>query len=247
MISIFDISKRAIDFKLKFENEILLKSIYYHNLDKNFPKIWLGYFNPLTVLHSDFNKFLEDSNLSTANHKRKVEFIASRLLIKYALNDLAYEPINIKKGMYGEPIWPQGLNGSISHTKEWTAIIITDKAWQVGIDIERTFNCLSTNLIIKNIFTTREVYRLSKFSFKIKNLITTIIFSAKETLYKAFFNYHYKNINIKSFEFLDLTESIITMKILFDNPTNLSNEKILHVNYSLFNNQVITWFIKNNY
>ncbi|NUF45435.1 hypothetical protein HUN11_17015, partial [Acinetobacter pittii] len=155
MISIFDISKRTIDFKLKLENEILLKSIYYHNLGENYPKIWLGYFDPLTVLHCYFNKFLEDSNLSTAHNKRKVEFIASRQLIKYGLNDLAYKPVNIEKGTFGEPIWPQGLNGSISHTKEWVAIIITNKAWQVGIDIERNFNCLSANLIIKNMLNTR--------------------------------------------------------------------------------------------
>ncbi|MFV7443284.1 4'-phosphopantetheinyl transferase family protein [Acinetobacter pittii] len=244
MISIFDISKRTIDFKLKLENEILLKSIYYHNLGENYPKIWLGYFDPLTVLHSDFNKFLEDSNLSTAHNKRKVEFIASRQLIKYGLNDLAYKPVNIEKGTFGEPIWPQGLNGSISHTKEWVAIIITNKAWQVGIDIERNFNCLSANLIIKNMLNTRELYKISNFSLKIRNLIVTIIFSAKETLYKSFFNHQNKNFSIKSFEFLDLTENTILMKLKSKILENLIDEKILYVNYSIFNNKVITWFIE---
>lgn len=221
----------------------LLNSLYKFDFGFKKPKIWVSHFNTKTILNEQQLIFLKTSGLSNAHPKRKIEYIASRELIKLALSYEYSISVVIKKGKNGEPLWPENYNGSISHNKKYSAIIIADKNWIIGIDIESILSNMSTNSIINIIFNQNEKNIISTYCSSQINFFVTIIFSAKETLYKAFYKEEYENFSIRVFEFIKFSyNNTLIFKLTNNTPEDLYHYKDIMVNYSIFNEEVITWF-----
>ena len=119
--------------------------------------------------------------------KRKSEFIAGRYLAHLALLSLNAENLWVDVGVHREPIWPTGFRGSISHGDDFAVCIVSKSSslMRVGIDVE---NYISADV-------SRDVSRLVMNSSELDfigaatnpNVIVTIIFSAKESLFKALY------------------------------------------------------------
>jgi enterobactin synthetase component D len=96
-------------------------------------------------------------------------------------------PDFIKSGSRGEPLWPSGFLGSISHTEGWAAAVVgrTSQYRALGLDIEKVpdHDC---KRLIDRICTPpeqnwcRETVATSAQRF-------TRVFSAKEAIFKAFY------------------------------------------------------------
>jgi enterobactin synthetase component D len=126
--------------------------------------------------------------LITAVDKRKSEFLAGRMLVSRAFEQLAISPQDIAIGHKRAPIWPRDMQGSITHSRGFCACILTTaQNLCVGIDIE---TLLSENALrsVRHIAMDEEdiMVQASQTSFSTQEL-ATILFSAKETLYKALF------------------------------------------------------------
>jgi 4'-phosphopantetheinyl transferase EntD len=70
---------------------------------------------------------------------RKEEFLLGRAAAHHALLRLGIErTIAIRRGSFGEPIWPEGFVGSITHCQPWTvaAVARQDQVLAIGIDLE---------------------------------------------------------------------------------------------------------------
>lgn len=80
----------------------------------------------------------EEIAVSGAVLQRRAEFRASRTCARLALRKLGQAAGAILKGRYGEPIWPEGIVGSITHAEGYCAVIVTSRQlWtSVGLDIE---------------------------------------------------------------------------------------------------------------
>lgn len=74
----------------------------------------------------------------SAVETRRREFAAGRLYAREALNALGLQGATIRRGDHGEPIWPRGITGSISHSAGLCLVVATpDTAVRsIGIDIE---------------------------------------------------------------------------------------------------------------
>lgn len=221
---------------IKIDN-LILKSLCKFDVGNNKSKIWLSSFHKDFCFNDDHLISLNLSGLLDSNLKRKVEFLASRELIKFVLSEQYSTEFDVYKGSLGEPLWLYNYNGSISHNKNYVTVII-EKERLVGIDIETIFRDSSTKSIIKMILNDSERKLLLNSSDV--NLLVTLIFSAKETLYKAFNIEAKVKINIKSFELLTFNDNFLIFK-----PTKtidifeFYNEIV--VNYIIINLEVITW------
>jgi 4'-phosphopantetheinyl transferase EntD len=70
--------------------------------------------------------------------KRRNEFITVRYCARLALKELGMPPVPILKGEKGEPCWPDGVVGSLTHCEGFRGAAVgrIDTARSVGIDAE---------------------------------------------------------------------------------------------------------------
>ncbi|MFB7745348.1 hypothetical protein [Streptomyces sp. NPDC056132] len=70
--------------------------------------------------------------------RRRREFLAGRAAAADALAHLGMPRRNVSRTDRGVPVWPTGLVGSISHSRNWAVAIILDSAVTAccGLDIE---------------------------------------------------------------------------------------------------------------
>lgn len=122
--------------------------------------------------------------------KRQAEYLAGRFAASIILQRLHIPICNIPIGKNRSPIWPQGIVASISHNNS-TALCIAafDNHYQyLGIDIESKLSLEVVKEIKKNIINSNEEDILQN----VKNNLSftdafTLVFSAKESLFKAIY------------------------------------------------------------
>src|SRR6478752_541227 len=80
----------------------------------------------------------EEPLIAKSVAKRRNEFITVRHCAREALGDLGAQPVPILKGEQGEPCWPDGIVGSLTHCEGYrgAAVAKNDKVRSVGIDAE---------------------------------------------------------------------------------------------------------------
>jgi 4'-phosphopantetheinyl transferase EntD len=70
--------------------------------------------------------------------RRRREYVTTRACARAALERLGLEPVPILSGRQGEPLWPDGVTGSLTHCPGYRAAAVvrtTDHA-AIGIDAE---------------------------------------------------------------------------------------------------------------
>ena len=137
------------------------------------------------ALFSTFSIEFPES-LSSAVLKRRAEYLAGRISAQTLL---------VKEGFYKRvalcsdrsPKWPEGWNGSISHTDQCAIAVISPQlmGFAVGIDIENLIPEIIRDAA--DMFTTKKEQKYLIKSGIDYNIALLIAFSAKESLYKALY------------------------------------------------------------
>lgn len=80
----------------------------------------------------------EEPLIAKSVAKRRNEFITVRHCARQALIDLGADPVPILKGERGEPCWPDGIVGSLTHCEGFRGAAVgrRDEVRSVGIDAE---------------------------------------------------------------------------------------------------------------
>jgi enterobactin synthetase component D / holo-[acyl-carrier protein] synthase len=80
----------------------------------------------------------EEPLIARAVAKRRNEFVTVRYCARQALGDLGLPPVPILKGDKGEPCWPDGVVGSLTHCEGFRGAVVgrTADVRSVGIDAE---------------------------------------------------------------------------------------------------------------
>jgi 4'-phosphopantetheinyl transferase EntD len=122
--------------------------------------------------------------LGDAGPIRRREFALGRYCAHEALKHFGAREEIITRGHRGAPVWPPGIAGSITHTRGYAAALVAPKKFLVGVDAERVTD-ISEN-VARHLFLAEERTWLAGFNDKARNIVSTVIFSAKESYYKAF-------------------------------------------------------------
>lgn len=119
--------------------------------------------------------------------RRQNDFATGRWCTREVLKKMNIINPPILTGPEGEPIWPTGVCGSITHTKNaYCAVAAFTKDYQsLGIDIESTSREISEG-VAKHILTASEEQWLLKEN-KDNQKFLRIIFCAKESIFKLFY------------------------------------------------------------
>ncbi|WP_162926249.1 4'-phosphopantetheinyl transferase family protein [Teredinibacter purpureus] len=154
-------------------------------------------------------------SLKRAVPKRRAEFLAGRYCARSALITLGYSPVTIGIGDHRQPLWPNGITGSITHKDDIAAAFLCPQSQYVGvgIDIEKLLQPTLLPSIGDQVLTDSE--RLLTAHACTHQQFVTLIFSVKEAFFKAAFSSvgHYFNFDAVSVIEIDHREHRLQLRL----------------------------------
>jgi len=198
---------------------------------------------PCSVLQSRFISRVPDT-IRRSKTKRKAEFLAGRLSASYHL--FKRFGINESVGIHEDrsPIWPLEILGSISHTNDKAICLLSavKDSTLLGVDIENIMSIETVNDIKGLVVFSEEEKEFISSGFNLIEL-TSLLFSAKESLFKAlypkvksFFDFSSANaIRVNSID------KIITLELTVDLCSEYIKGDLFICHYSMNSRHVITY------
>jgi 4'-phosphopantetheinyl transferase EntD len=116
--------------------------------------------------------------------RRRAEFATARLCARDALSGLGIAPVPVLRGEKGEPLWPAGVVGSITHCARYHAAAVARSARFASIGIDAEPDEPLPKGVLEMICRPAERPQLSVLAIPNAD---RLLFSAKESLYKAWF------------------------------------------------------------
>ncbi|MFC6632378.1 4'-phosphopantetheinyl transferase family protein [Microbulbifer taiwanensis] len=142
------------------------------------------YYSDMLFTEYDINFPVE---LVKAVPKRKAEFLAGRYCAKHALLQLGYSDSNVVIGKNRSPVWPRGSVGSISHDRARAIAIVKPRVAlsdSIGVDIEKWVADFEVQNLRSVVTIMEEEDLFVRLNLSVRQVVT-IIFSAKESFFKA--------------------------------------------------------------
>jgi len=123
--------------------------------------------------------------------QRQAQFLAGRLAVKEHISELPCSDVQIPIGQHRQPVWPDQYTGSISHSEK-TSIAAVKKTLThqsgLGVDIQALIDNDTQEKITHTILSTHENALIQQEKQLSESMLFTLIFSAKESFFKAVFN-----------------------------------------------------------
>lgn len=130
----------------------------------------------------------EEAVVGRAVEKRRREFTTARACARQALARLGLEPLAIPPGPHGEPRWPAGVVGSITHCEGYRACAVANAGDLATVGIDAELNEPLPEGVLGNIALPEERERLRELTLEAPEVHwDRLIFSIKESVYKAWF------------------------------------------------------------
>ncbi len=191
-----------------------------------------------------YDLLLPDS-ISRAVIKRQGEFFAGRLMARKALALLGIESHNVAIGDDRTPVWPNNISGSISHNNQIALCIVANKDQfnYVGCDVESFITIKTQTEISDTIITPAEEYLIRRCPLG-QQVTFTLVFSAKESLFKALYPSVKKYFDFSAANIYEINPKTQTFKLkLAETLTDTLIKNTVFEGFYILNHTYITTFI----
>jgi enterobactin synthetase component D len=186
--------------------------------------------------------------LQKAVLKRRAEYLAGRFLSQIAIRHLCGgQSGQVGIGAFRQPIWPEGLVGSISHSHGRVATIVSDDSGKsIGVDVEEICNEAQAQTIANMVLSSQEKSLLGSIGHSF-GILTTLAFSSKETLFKALFPVVECYFGFESAMIceIDMREGNLLLKLKTDLADGLRCGARFRINFFVEEDTVVTWTATN--
>ncbi len=120
--------------------------------------------------------------------KRRAEFLAGRYAAGCALAELGRQG-PVPKGSEGAPLWPEGVVGAITHSDRLAAAVVcaNSRCQALGVDIEMRLAAERAEQLLSHVGEPAELDLASALFDGDRGAGFSLMFSAKESLYKCLF------------------------------------------------------------
>ncbi|TCI03702.1 4'-phosphopantetheinyl transferase superfamily protein [Corallincola luteus] len=153
----------------------------------------------------------EELAIKNSVPKRKREFRAGRHTARAALKPLGFtSDVVIPMGINRQPIWPDGITGSISHTSNLCVAACARTSHYLSVGVDAEMNKPLTTAVASLTLTPAEQAMLEQYP----DLPNTLFFSAKEAIFKAAYPYIKQYFNFQQAELtLDRSQQRFTASL----------------------------------
>ncbi len=127
----------------------------------------------------------EEAALGDVSNKRRRDFALGRECARQALQKLGIGPMPILRGGTGEPLWPPGVCGSITHCEGYCGAVAAFQADIPGIGIDAECLRAVRDGVLEHVALETERVWIKGADSRIPWDI--LLFSAKESVFKAWF------------------------------------------------------------
>jgi 4'-phosphopantetheinyl transferase EntD len=127
----------------------------------------------------------ERAYIARAVDTRRAQFGTARVCARRALARLGIAPCALVPSQDRAPQWPAGIRGSIAHTAQQCAVVVTRAGpiMALGLDLESDAPVKAG--LASVICTSQERAWLARFDAPTQDWLVPLIFSAKEAFYKC--------------------------------------------------------------
>ncbi|MFG1174169.1 4'-phosphopantetheinyl transferase [Erwiniaceae bacterium CAU 1747] len=183
--------------------------------------------------------------LQKAVNKRRAEYLASRYCLQQAMNTLGITQFVLHNDENRAPLWPAGLRGSLSHTHRRLCALLTRRQDLLpGIDCEQIMGGAHASDMAHMIINSAERALLAALELPFSCALT-VIFSAKESLYKAIWPEIRRFIDFSAAEVVgwDVKQARLTLRLTRTLSVAFCAGKTFTVAVDLQPETVLTWVI----
>lgn len=167
-------------------------------------------FDASTLTPADLLWLPHHAQLARFARKRQAEHLAGRIAAVHALHALGERGVP-GIGSSRQPLWPAGVFGSISHSGRCALAVASRQP--VGIDVEALFSAGLCAELMESIISPPEYAALTQSQLPIR-LALTLVFSAKESLFKAFSHLALPFPGFASAQLVALDAQMLTFRLL---------------------------------
>jgi len=180
----------------------------------------------------------EEALVSRAVEKRRREFTAGRSCARRALARLGWADFPVVAGPRREPVWPAGVSGSITHCNGYCAAAVALQADMRGIGIDAEVRAPLPAGVTEMVCTEGERRWAAGLP---GDHWTTLVFSAKESVYKAWFPLAERWLDYRDAELtFDAEQGLFTARILLAVEPDVFPWNPLHGRFAVDDRRVFT-------
>ncbi|OCJ65474.1 hypothetical protein A6U97_27860 [Agrobacterium tumefaciens] len=174
------------------------------------------------------------TSLQSASLLRKVHFLAGRNCARQALQMAGYTGnCTIDVGHQGAPCWPGDFTGSISHTDGIAAAIAApiSRCISLGIDVEQVIDDRTIHQVRQVVLRDNEARLIAESNLNYPTIFT-VVFSAKESLFKLLFplTHNFFDFHDAEVTHIDQVNETLTLRISSAFTGEFANQHI-HIKY----------------
>ncbi|WP_246090356.1 4'-phosphopantetheinyl transferase family protein [Nonomuraea deserti] len=130
----------------------------------------------------------EEEVISRSVETRRKEFVTARMCARQAMSLLGLPPQPLLPGLRGEPQWPKGFVGSITHCAGYRGAVVSPGSDTITIGIDAEPDEPLSNGVLEAISLPEERKALRALAADHPEVSwDRLLFSAKESVYKAWF------------------------------------------------------------
>jgi enterobactin synthetase component D len=144
----------------------------------------------VSTLHRFEQSHAVPDSLRRAVLKRQIEFLAGRVCAQQAIERLTgHKPASIPSRLDRAPAWPLGIVGAITHTTGYAAALVASATHYQGIGIDCEVVLSADNLKLQRHICVPNELEALQVAHRTwpPELLLTLVFSAKESLYKCLY------------------------------------------------------------
>jgi 4'-phosphopantetheinyl transferase EntD len=127
----------------------------------------------------------EEPLIAKSVAKRRNEFVTVRHCARVALGQLGFPPVPILKGDKGQPCWPDGVVGSLTHTQGYRGAVIGRRSAVRSVGIDAEPHGVLPDGVLNAVSLPAERHEIGALPGELH--WDRILFCAKEATYKAWF------------------------------------------------------------
>ncbi len=179
--------------------------------------------------------------LQSAVNKRKAEHLASRWLVQQRIAQLGIPHFILRNAPDRSPLWPAGIQASLSHTHNVAVVAATREPLCVGVDIEQIMAEETADETAEMLMSAAEKQRLLAQPLPFAQA-ATLLFSLKESLYKALWPQLHQPMDFHQAEVveLDIKQGRAALRLCRDFDGRYTTKVLLQARFWLTGTRVIT-------